>query len=114
MNEVVNSVATVYGWKDFYKPIVRKTITVGPEVLDGYIGEYELAPEFKITIRRDGTMLLAKATNQPEIKLYAEEQNKFFVKEVEAKIEFVKDDAGKISKLILHQNGQNMDGKKIK
>src|SRR5687768_6654891 len=114
MNEVVNSVATVYGWRDFYKPVVRKTVAVAPEVLDEYVGEYDLAPEFKITIRRDGAMLLAKATNQPEIKLYAEEQNKFFIKEVEAKVEFVKDDSGKINKLVLHQNGRDMDGKKIK
>jgi CubicO group peptidase (beta-lactamase class C family) len=113
MNEVVNSVATVYGWKDFYKPVFRKTIAVAPEVLDEYIGEYELAPQFKITIRRDGVGLLAKATNQGEIKLYAEERNKFFIKEVDAKIEFVKDSSGKVSKLILYQNGRNMDGKKI-
>jgi CubicO group peptidase (beta-lactamase class C family) len=114
LSEVVNSVATVYGWKDFYKPVIRKTVVVPAEMLDTYVGEYELAPEFKIEIKRDGALLLAKATNQPEIKLYAEEQSRFFIKEVEATIDFVKDEGGKVSKLILHQNGRDMDGKKIK
>jgi CubicO group peptidase (beta-lactamase class C family) len=114
LDEVVAAVATVYEWKDFYKPVVRKTVTVPTEVLDSYVGEYELSPQFKITILRRGNALFANATGQSEVALYAETTSKFFLKVVDATIDFVSDGSGKIIKLVLHQNGRDTDGKKVK
>jgi CubicO group peptidase (beta-lactamase class C family) len=114
LQEIVNSVATVYHWKDFYKPEIRTVVTVPDEILDSYVGEYAISEQFKITIRRDGHALKARATNQPEVDLFAEEQNKFFLKVVQAQIEFVKDDNHVVTKLILHQNGQAMEGTRVK
>lgn len=114
LNEIVNSVATVYGWKDFYKPTIRKTVQVPIETLDTYVGEYELNPQFKIQVKRKGSVLVVQATNQPEFDLFAETENKFFLKVVEAQIEFVKDADKKVAKLILYQNGQQMEAPRRK
>jgi len=114
LQEILNSIATVYGWKDFYKPEIRTVVKVPDDVLDSYVGEYAISEQFKISIRRNGNTLKAQATNQPEIDLFAEEQNKFFLKVVRAQIEFVKDSNNVVSKLILHQNGQAMEGIRVK
>jgi CubicO group peptidase (beta-lactamase class C family) len=114
LEEVVAAVATVYGWKDFYKPVVRKTVTVPNEVLDSYVGEYELSPQMKVVISRRDNTLYAQGTGQGEVGLYPEANNKFFLKVVDANIEFISDNTGKITKFILHQSGQTMDAKKVK
>lgn len=41
----------------------RKAITVTGEVLEGYVGSFELAPNFVIAITREGTRLFLQATN---------------------------------------------------
>jgi CubicO group peptidase (beta-lactamase class C family) len=106
--EIVNSVATVYNWEDYYKPIIRPTVSVSADILESYVGIYEVTPGFSITITLNKYGLTAQATNQPAFKLFAEAENKFFLKVVEASIEFLKDDNSHINKLVLKQNGQTI------
>jgi hypothetical protein len=49
-----------------------------------------------------------QATGQPKFPIFAESETEFFLKGVDAQITFAKD------QLILHQNGQNLPGKKIR
>lgn len=41
-------------------------------------------------------------------------ENEYFYRVVDAKITFVKDDTGKVIKLVLHQQGQDMPATKVK
>jgi len=111
--EIVNSVAKVYGFKDLNHSKVIKTVTVADTILQSYTGQYELAPKFIITITKDGNNLFGQATGQGKLQIFPETQSKFFLKEVEAEVEFIKDDKGQITKLVLYQNGAH-DAKKIK
>jgi len=86
---------------------------VADSVLQSYTGVYELAPEFTITVTREGSHLYGQGTNQPRFELFPESQTKFFLKVVEAKMEFFKDDKGQVVKAILYQNGEH-EAKKIK
>jgi len=90
----------------------HKEITVSPKVLAQYVGTYELLPTFSIAITLEGDRLMAQATNQPKFPLFAESETLFFLKVVEAQIEFVKDDKGQIANLVLHQNGRDQKGAK--
>jgi hypothetical protein len=58
--------------------------------------------------------LIAQATGQPKINIYAESETKFYLKVVDAQIEFFKDATGKVEKLELRQGGAVMPGKKVK
>src|SRR5208337_1293262 len=40
-DEIVNSVATVYGWKKFFPYASRKIIKVGEKIKDKYVGKYK-------------------------------------------------------------------------
>ena len=113
LEEVANSVATVYSWPDFYKPITKKLVVVPESILETYVGAYELAPKFILTITREKNRLFGQATGQGKFESFAESENKFFPKEFEAEVEFVKDDSGKVTKLILYQGGRKTEAKKI-
>lgn len=95
-------------------PRERKFITVDEKVLDSLVGEYELRPGFVLTISRDGEKLIGQATGQGKTELRAESETQFYVKEAGAEITFVKDDDGKVAKLMLRQGGRETVGKRIK
>jgi CubicO group peptidase (beta-lactamase class C family) len=110
-SEVMSSVAIAYGWPDF-RPAVRAEIKVQRAVLARYVGTYELTPNFSITFTLDGDQLMTQATNQPMIPIYPESETKFFLKVVDAEVEFFSNDKGQVSYLLLHQNDHEMKGMK--
>jgi D-alanyl-D-alanine-carboxypeptidase/D-alanyl-D-alanine-endopeptidase len=91
----------------------HKEVTVNPKVFDGYVGKYQLAPNFVLTITREGDQLFAQATGQPKVQIFAESEREFFYKVVDAQITFETDAKGKATSLTLHQNGANMPAKRI-
>ena len=103
-----------YALQNFAPPKQRTEIKVTAEILETYVGEYQLAPNFKLTVTKEDDKLFVQATDQPKFQVFAESAGEFFYKAVDAQITFVKDDKGQITQLILHQGGQNIPGKKIK
>ena len=95
-------------------PTGRTEIELAGEVFDKYTGEYELAPGFIIKIWREDKSFKAQATGQPAFDIFAETETKFFLKVVDAQVEFTKDDTGKVVSMTLFQNGNQVPGKKIK
>ncbi len=94
-------------------PAERQAIALDPAVYDGFVGEYEIAPNFSITITKEGSKLMAQATGQPKLELFAESPTKFFVKEVAVQIEFVVEGAGKATSLVLRQGARDWVAKRI-
>lgn len=91
----------------------HKQVTVDPKLFDGYAGRYQLAPNFIITITRDGDHLFEQATGQPKFEIFPEGDRDYFLKVVDAQITFVTDSNGRATGLILHQNGRNAHGNRI-
>ncbi len=92
----------------------RKEIAVDLSVLDAYVGEYQLAPNFILATTKEGNLLFLQATGQSRVRLHPEAETEFFISEVDAQVSFVKDAAGKVSHLILHQGGQNLKAERTK
>ncbi|MBS1553815.1 MAG: serine hydrolase [Bacteroidetes bacterium] len=103
-----------FHWLNSVYPLktLKKSITLEPAKLKEYEGVYEITPQFKITVTAEGSSLMAQAPGQPQFSLYAEEVDKFFLKVVPAKINFGRDDTGKVVKLTLFQNGAVIEGKR--
>jgi CubicO group peptidase (beta-lactamase class C family) len=91
----------------------RKEVHVDPQVLEGYVGNYQLTPNFSIAITRDGDHLYEQATSQPKFEIYPEREKEFFLKVADAQIEFVTNSQGKATALILHQNGIDQRGPRV-
>jgi hypothetical protein len=88
----------------------RKEVSVAPEMLSTYIGTYELNPNFTITISAENNQLHLQASKQPKHPLFAEADDKFFLKVVDAQVEFFKDASGAVTHMVLFQNGREMKG----
>jgi D-alanyl-D-alanine-carboxypeptidase/D-alanyl-D-alanine-endopeptidase len=94
------------------KNVVKEVVVVN-DVLDTYVGQYELAPNFIVTVTRKYNELFAQATGQPQFQIFASAQNKFYFKVVAANVTFNADKAGEITSMTLYQGGQIIPGKKI-
>ncbi len=86
---------------------------VDAATLQAYVGTYQLAPAFSIAITRQDTKLFGQATGQPPFELFPTSNTQFYLKVVDARVTFVKNDKGDVEQLILHQNGQDMPGKRV-
>jgi CubicO group peptidase (beta-lactamase class C family) len=95
-------------------PPARRAAAVDPKVYDRLAGDYELAPDFIITILKRDDKLISQATGQPEVELFPESETRFFLKVVDAQVDFVLDASGRVTGLVLHQGGQDLPAKKIR
>ena len=94
-------------------PKEHNQVAVDPKIFDGYIGQYQLAPNFIITVSRDGDHFFVQATGQPKLEIFPESERDYFLKAVDAQITFETDAQGKATGLVLHQNGMNQSAKRI-
>lgn len=88
-----------------------KVVHVATSDLQRFVGIYQLAPDFEITITRNGDQLQEQATGQSALPIYPSGGNSFFLKGVDAQIRFATDQNGKVTGLVLHQNGEDHAGR---
>ncbi|WP_213804072.1 serine hydrolase [Granulicella sp. dw_53] len=105
-NEVMRSIAVEYDWPDF-QPAVRTLAKVDRNVLERYVGTYIATPTFTIAYTLEGDQLFTQATGQKKFPIFPESESKFFMKVVDAEIEFHADDKGTVDYLVLHQGGHD-------
>jgi len=108
--DIAAKLAAVARGEPVILPSERKAVTVAPSILAAYVGTYELAPTFSIVVTLEGDQLMSQPTDQPKAPMFAESETRFFLKVVDAQVEFVKNDTGRVTNLVLHQGGQDMKG----
>ncbi len=105
--QVMGSIAAVYQWPDFH-PAERTKIDLDRRTMEQYTGEYQMAPEFSLTFTVDGDHLMMQPSGEPKVIMYAESEKKFFLTEAAVDIEFVRDEKGRVSSLMLYQGDNAM------
>lgn len=105
--------AILSGQIEAVKMVAIKEIPTNKKDLLAFVGEYQLAPNFTLTISKVANSLFAQATGQQKLPIFAKSKNEFFFKAVEASLTFEKNKEGKVDSLVLHQNG-NHPAKKIR
>ena len=106
--EIAGKLGVVANGEKVTLPSERKEVSIPASVLSEYAGTYEVSPEFKITMSVEDSQLMTQATGQPKFPMFAESETRFFLKVVDAEVEFVKGPDGKITHLILHQGGRDI------
>jgi CubicO group peptidase (beta-lactamase class C family) len=81
-------------------------VTVDDAVLAAYAGVYQMTPKFALAIRAESGRLFVRGTGQPEFELFAESDNRFFMRFVDAQGIFLRDADGKVDRLLWHQGGR--------
>src|SRR5262249_55749033 len=111
--KVSRDLAAILFGEKYEIPRERVAVKIDPKIIDAYVGQYELNPNFIITMTREGDNLMTQPTGRPKFELYPESETKFFLKVGNAKLTFVKDDKGAVTHLILSEGGDQR-AKKIK
>jgi CubicO group peptidase (beta-lactamase class C family) len=91
----------------------RKEVSVPRTTLARYVGTYELAPGFNMSIALEGDRLLSQMSGQEKLPIFAESETMFFPKAVDAKIEFHLNASGEVASLTLHQDGRDAPAPRI-
>ena len=112
-DEIARDLGTLAEGGNVTLPSEHKEISIDPKILDGYIGSYQLAPNFILAVRRDGDHLITQATGQGPVEIFPEGVHDFFAKVVDAQITFSTDSHGRATELILHQNGEDHHAPRI-
>ncbi len=97
------------------KPVpVKIEVSVAEEIMKTLVGDYEIQPGFILSVFIEDGQLITQATGQQKIPIFAKSTYIWFPKVMEAEIEFVPNDNGQITALILRQGGGETKAKKIK
>jgi hypothetical protein len=84
----------------------RTAIKVDPKSFDAYVGRYQPNPAITVTVSREGDKLMFDTPAGGKVELLAESENSFFSNALPVTISFVKDETGKVTHLILLNNGR--------
>jgi CubicO group peptidase (beta-lactamase class C family) len=87
LEEIANSVATVYKWKDYYLPEIKKVVDIDESIASRYTGKYDLDGT-KVTIKKDSTGLLLNAVGDLYWKIYFTSDSDFFIREFRGFLRF--------------------------
>lgn len=91
-----------------------KVYEVNSETLNDYLGKYQLAADFIVTISREGDKLIAQPKGQSPLEIVPMAYDKFYVEQVKAEVIFNRDVNGVVESMILNQNRRETYGKKLK
>ncbi len=105
--------AKEYGWFE-YLPKEKVIVSVDRKISDSYAGQYEIAPNFFLTITNENGKLMSQMTGQPKSELFAESETEFFLKESETEIKFVKNANGAVTELFSRERERDTFIQKIR
>lgn len=80
-------------------------IEIDPAILDKYTGKYKLNDKIVVTIVKENNKLFAHPTDQPRLEMNSLSETDFIIKEINARLSFVKGEDGKANKIKLTMNG---------
>ena len=108
--ELAEQLAAVNFGETVTLPAERKEVEVAIPVMQRYVGVYQLRPGFDLAITLEGDQLMSQATGQGRVPIFAEAETKFFLKVVDAQLEFFTDANGTVTHVVLHQGGRDLKG----
>jgi ketosteroid isomerase-like protein len=88
---------------------------VNPALYDEYAGDYQIAPDQIVTISREGNKLYEKwSHDQSKVESVPLSQTAFVQRGEAGVLTFERDSTGKVARLVLHLNNDDLVGAKIR
>jgi CubicO group peptidase (beta-lactamase class C family) len=92
----------------------RVAITLPADSLSPYVGTYQAGPGLTLEVTFADGILSVQPSGQQKLRLWPETATDFFVKEADVQFTFVRDASGKVTTIVIHQNGGNLPAAKIR
>ena len=110
----VKSIRAILYIKPIPKATERKEIPLRIEQLEQFVGIYEVEKDFEIKILLEKDQLFIQLTGQSSFPIFAESELFFFLKVVDAQLQFEKNENGEVIKVYLLQNENKIEAKRTK
>lgn len=94
-------------------PPPSKVVALSSAALDALVGQYALAPQFIVTVTRQGERLFAQLTGQAVFEVFPQSSTEVVWTVVPASATFVLGPDGKAVSLVLHQNGRDLPAPRL-
>jgi serine-type D-Ala-D-Ala carboxypeptidase/endopeptidase len=101
-------VFTRHGLSPVSEPSYPPVVALDAKALDEYAGRYRAAPAAEFVVKHEGDSLQVQLTGQDFYPVFASAKDRFYYKAVDAQLEFVRDAQGRVTSLVLHQNGRDV------
>jgi hypothetical protein len=102
-------------WNKTNNPVhMPVEIKLSEKILERYVGEYSISPQFSFVVSLVQGKLFVQATGQEAFEISAETETRFFVKDDDVQFDFMIDDAGKVISSKLKQGGREIEAKKVR
>lgn len=90
-------------------------VKINPQTFDPYVGQYQDARDAELIFSffREGDKFYGQPTNQRRFEIFPASESRFFLKVANVQIDFIRDAAGKVVSIVLHQGGKDYPAKKI-
>ncbi len=111
--QIYRDLAAILFGEQYELPKEKKVAKIDPALYDAYVGSYELEGGRSIRVYKEGNRILAEFEDQGTAELLPESETRFFIREADVGISFIKDDTGKVTRLIIHQTGEETPAKKL-
>jgi CubicO group peptidase (beta-lactamase class C family) len=106
IDEIINSVAKIYGWKNFYQPAFKKIVQVPNQILGNYTGNYVMK-DITLSIKINGNHLYITQNGNRALQMFFTSNTEFFLFELAAEASFVMNGSGNPISIKIHQNGSD-------
>jgi CubicO group peptidase (beta-lactamase class C family) len=117
LGEIVNAVAEAYGWKNFYKPVIKKLITPAADSLQAYTGKYilkdhdnDLKLEFVV---QNGLPGLIRSDRKVWEQFYFTDESNALLLSERFNFRFIRNASGKIDRLAISNNNVNLTAQRV-
>jgi CubicO group peptidase (beta-lactamase class C family) len=92
---------------------VHRVLSMSPEMLDSYVGEYELKSGAQLRVGREHRQLIAHIVGLGSGRIYPSAPDQFFARASNAQFSFARDASGRAATVAVILHGQLITGRRI-
>ena len=106
MDGIARAAVALLRGEDVWVPPKRLAVSVEADVLEAYVGRYELSPELVFTITREDAQLFLQATDGQRHELPSASPTEFFLTSADADVRFLRNGSGVVDRLVFLQGAE--------
>lgn len=112
-NAIARDIAAILFGEPSEVPREPRPVAIDPGLYAAYAGRYEIARGAILVVAREGDKLTISSGHPPSAELFPESETEFFMRVADARVTFARGEDGRVTGLVLHQNGQAIPARRV-